>query len=48
MLALAAKGITVFQFLDDGRDFQDQQGFQTCTRLLVPESQARLALSLLE
>ena len=48
MLALAAKGITVFQFLDDGRDFQEQEGFQTCTRLLVPESQARLALSLLE
>jgi hypothetical protein len=48
MLALIAKGITVFQFLDDGRDFQDQQGLATCTRLLVPESQAALALSLLE
>ncbi len=48
LLALIAKGITVYQFLDDGRDFQDLQGFQTCTRILVPESQARLALSLLE
>lgn len=48
MLALIAKGITVYQFLDDGRDFKDQQGLQTCTRLLVPESQARLAMSLIE
>ena len=48
MQTLLAHGITVFQFLDDGRDFADQQGFATCTRLLVPASQAAAALALLE
>ena len=44
---LTANGITVYQFLDDGRDFADQQGYPVCTRLLVPESQADLATTLL-
>jgi hypothetical protein len=44
---LTANGITVYQFLDDGRDFTDQQGYSVCTRLLVPESQAGVAAMLL-
>jgi hypothetical protein len=44
---LTANGVTVYQFLDDGRDFADQQGYPVCTRLLVPESQAGLAATLL-
>ncbi len=43
--ALEAAGIAVFQFIDDGRDFQDRGGIATCTRLLVPESQASRALA---
>ncbi|MGD1148263.1 MAG: hypothetical protein ABR961_09985 [Thermoanaerobaculaceae bacterium] len=41
--ALEKAGISVFQFIDDGRDFEDRGGVQTCTRLLVPESQAERA-----
>jgi hypothetical protein len=44
---LTANGIVVYQFLDDGRDFADQQGYPVCTRLLVPQSQAGLAATLL-
>jgi hypothetical protein len=45
--ALAQAGVTVFQFIDDGRDFQDRSGIPTCTRLLVPENQAKQALAIL-
>lgn len=45
--ALARAGVTVFQFIDDSRDFQDRSGIPTCTRLLVPENQARQALAVL-
>ena len=45
--ALENAGITVFQFIDDGRDFEDRGSAQTCTRLLVPESQAARALVVL-
>ena len=44
---LTANGVTVYQFLDDGRDFAEQQGYPVCTRLLVPQSQAGLAAPLL-
>ena len=40
-------GITVFQFIDDGRDFEDRGGMQPCTRLLVPESQSARAIVVL-
>ncbi len=45
--ALERAGVAVFQFLDDGRDFEDRGGVATCTRLLVPESQASEALAVL-
>jgi len=45
--ALGEAGIPVFQFLDDGRDFQDRGGVPTCTRLLVPDTQAAQALAIL-
>lgn len=34
---LSAHGITVFEFLDDGRDFADKGDIATCTRLLVSQ-----------
>ncbi|MBZ5587666.1 MAG: hypothetical protein LAO05_03815 [Acidobacteriia bacterium] len=46
--ALEKAGIAVFQFIDDGRDFEDRGGIQTCTRLLVPESQAARATVVLK
>jgi hypothetical protein len=45
--ALENAGITVFQFIDDGRDFEDRGGMQPCTRLLVPESQSARAIVVL-
>ena len=45
--ALVAAGVSVFQFLDDGRDFPDQNDVPACTRVLVPQNQARLAADLL-
>lgn len=45
--ALARAGVTVFQFIDDGRDFQDRSGVPTCTRLLVPENEATHALAIM-
>ena len=44
---LAANGVVVVEFLDDGRDFEDQSEWATCTRLLVPESQAAFAKRLI-
>lgn len=44
--ALEQAGIAVFQFIDDGRDFQDRSGIPTCTRLLVPENQVKQALAI--
>lgn len=44
---LAAANVTALQLLDDGRDFQDKGGVATCTRVLVPESQHRIASSIL-
>ena len=44
---LAANGVVVIEFLDDGRDFEDQSEWATCTRLLVPESQAAFAKRLI-
>ena len=46
--ALERAGITVFQFIDDGRDFEDRGGVPTCTRILVPESQAARARAVLQ
>jgi hypothetical protein len=46
--ALAAAGVSVFQFLDDGRDFEDASSVPVCTRVLVPASQAPLAAVVLE
>ncbi len=40
---LAEAGITAYAFLDDGRDFEDPGDLGVCTRVLVPESQARAA-----
>jgi hypothetical protein len=45
--ALVAAGVSVYQFLDDGRDFPEQNDVPACTRVLVPQSQARLAANLL-
>ena len=45
---LAANGIAAFQFLDDGRDFDDKGDIPTCTRLLVPQDQFRRATALVE
>ncbi len=45
--ALLASGISVYQFLDDGRDFPDQNEVAACTRVLVPQSQARVAAAAL-
>lgn len=44
--ALAERGIVAYQFFDDGRDFADDAGIAHCTRVLVPESQARSAAAL--
>jgi hypothetical protein len=44
---LAANGVVVVEFLDDGRDFDDQTDWTTCTRLLVPESHAAFAKRLI-
>ncbi len=41
--ALLAAGLSVFQFLDDGRDFPEQNEAGECTRVLVPQSQGRAA-----
>ncbi len=43
VVALAEAGITAYAFLDDGRDFEDPGDVAVCTRILVPESQARAA-----
>jgi hypothetical protein len=45
---LAANGIAAYQFLDDGRDFEDKGDVPTCTRLLVPQDQFRRASALVE
>lgn len=45
---LAANGVAAFQFLDDGRDFEDKGDIPTCTRLLVPQDQFRRATALVE
>jgi len=45
--ALLASGISVYQFLDDGRDFPEQNEAPPCTRVLVPQSQARVAAGVL-
>jgi len=46
--ALEQAGLTVFQFIDDGRDFEDRGSVGTCTRLLVPESQLARAQAVLK
>ena len=48
MSLLAENGVAAFQFYDDGRDFEDPAGVAPCTRVLVAESQAAFAMSLLE
>lgn len=48
MAALIDDGVDVFEFLDDGRDFQDNSGVAPCIRLLVPESQYSRARAVLE
>jgi hypothetical protein len=45
---LAANGIAVFVFIDDGRDFEDRDETATCARLLVPEGQFQQATRLLD
>lgn len=45
---LAEQGVTAFEFLDDGRDFEDNSGFSPCSRVLVPQGEAPLALRLVK
>ncbi len=46
--ALLAAGVGVYQFFDDGRDFPEKNELPACTRVLVPQSQAPLAVSVLK
>lgn len=48
MAVLLDGGVDAFEFLDDGRDFQDNSGVSPCTRLLVPESQFSRARAVLD
>lgn len=45
---LIRRGLSVYQFFDDGRDFAEGSQTPPCTRVLVPLSQAELAKALLD